>query len=317
MQNLFVEQYKFEHFIEVGPSPMLVGMATRTLKAKYKTKDDSTGHVWRVFCASKGEKEIYYQFEDEPEAISEPDVPTKAANPASALVTTAPVVVAVPPTANASPAVSIKDVPICTINILAVIVSQKLKKQLSEVSLSKSIKELSNGKLTLQNKIMGDLQGKFSSAPDKGEKLLLEELGVTLRSGHSGNLSKYSTGLVSRAIGGKIPGGFNISSVKSHFSKTWGLGPQCANTVLLITTTMDLVNCLGFEAKGKAWLIAAAQVYAQCVGISPSSNSGNGGSGCSSGGAVMNSDKFLKFQAEQHDLTHQQINLYSHYLKDC
>jgi len=49
--------------------------------------------------------------------------------------------------------------------------SQKLKKQLSEVPLSKSIKELSNGgKSTLQNEIMGDLQGEFSSAP---EELLL------------------------------------------------------------------------------------------------------------------------------------------------
>ena len=85
--------------------------------------------------------------------------------------------------------------------------------------------------------------------------------------------------------------------------------------MLLITTTMDLVNRLGFEAEGNAWLDAAAQVYAQRVGISPSSGSGDGGSGCSSGEAVMNSEEFLKFQAEQHDLTHQQINLYSRYLK--
>ena len=46
------------------------------------------------------------------------------------------------------------------------------------------------------------------------------------------------TGLVSRAIGGKIPGGFNISSAKSHLPKTWGLGPQCADTVLLIATSV-------------------------------------------------------------------------------
>ena len=122
MQDLLFEQYKFERFIEVGPSPTLVGMATRTLKAKYETKDDSTGHVWQVFCASKDEKEIYYQFEDEPEAISEPDAPTKAANPASAPVAAAPVVVATPPTANASPAASIEDVPIRAVDILAVIV---------------------------------------------------------------------------------------------------------------------------------------------------------------------------------------------------
>ena len=219
-QDLFFKQYKFERFIKVGPSSTLVGMATCTLKAKYETKDDSTGHVQRVFCASKDKKEIYYQFEDEPEAISEPDVPAEAANPASAPVAAAPVVVAAPLTANASPAASIKDVPICAVDILAVIVSWKLKTQLSEVSLSKSIKELYNGKSTLQDEFMGDLQGEFSSVPDKGEDLPLEEFGVALGSGHSGNLGKYSAGLVLHAIGGKIPGSFNISSAKSHLFKT-------------------------------------------------------------------------------------------------
>ena len=143
-------------------------MATRTLKANYETKDDSTGHVHQVFCASKDQKEIYYQFEDEPEADPEPDAPAEAANPSPTLVAAAPVVVAgLPPTITAGPAASIKDV-------------------------------------------------QFSSAPDKGEELPLEELGAARGSGHSGNLSKYSTGLMSRAIGGKMPGGFNISSAKSH-----------------------------------------------------------------------------------------------------
>ena len=93
--------------------------------------------------------------------------------------------------ATASPAISIENVPICAVDILAIIVSQKLKKQLSEIPLSKSIKELSNSKSTLQNEIMGNLQGEFSSAPDKGEELLLEELGAALGSGHSGNPGKY------------------------------------------------------------------------------------------------------------------------------
>ena len=67
------------------------------------------------------------------------------------------------------------------------------------------------------------LQGEFSTAPDKGEELTLEKLGAALGYGHSGDLGKYSTGLVSCAIGGKMPGGFNISSAKSHLSKTCGV----------------------------------------------------------------------------------------------
>lgn len=312
-QDLFFEQYKFERFIEIGPSPTLTGMAVRTLKAKYEAKDDSTSRVRRVFCASKDQKEIYYQFEDEPDVTPQPDAPAETTT--SAPIPVVAVATPIPPPTTANPAASIEDVPIRAVDILAVIVSQKLKKQLNEIPLSKSIKDLSNGKSTLQNEIMGDLQAEFSSAPDKGEELPLEELGAALGSGHSGNLGKYSTGLMSRAIGGKMPGGFNISSAKAHLSKTWGLGPQRADAVLLVATTMEPAKRLGSEAEGKAWLDAAAQVYAQRVGISLSAGGGGGSAGGSSGGAVMNSEEFLKFQAEQHEFAHQQINLYSRYLK--
>lgn len=55
-------------------------------------------------------------------------------------------------------------------DILAVIVAQKLKKRVDEVPLRKSIKDLVGGKSTLQNKILGDLQHEFTSVPEKGEK---------------------------------------------------------------------------------------------------------------------------------------------------
>ena len=162
---------------------------------------------------------IYYQFEDELEAAPEQDTPAEAANSTPVPVIAAPGVNAAPP-ATASPLASIEDVPIRTVDILAIIVSQKLKNQLSEIPLFKLIKELSNGKPTLQNEIMGDLQGKFSSTPDKCEELMLEKLGTALES-----------------------------------------GPQCADTVLLIATTMEPTKRLCSEAKGKAWLDTAARVY--------------------------------------------------------
>jgi hypothetical protein len=76
--DLLFGQYKFERFIETT----LAGMAVRTLKVKYEAKDDSTSVVRRVFCASKHQKEIYYQFEGELEAISEPDAAGETAPPA-------------------------------------------------------------------------------------------------------------------------------------------------------------------------------------------------------------------------------------------
>jgi fatty acid synthase subunit alpha, fungi type len=158
-QDLFFEQFKFERFAEIGPSPTLTGMAARTLKAKHEAKDDSTGPVRCVFCVLKDQKEIYYQFEDESEVTSEPDVPPEAATSSPAPVAAAPAVVTPPPvpTATASPATSIEDAPIRAVDILAAIVSQKLKKQFSEIPLSKSVKDLSNGKSTLWALSLGKL----------------------------------------------------------------------------------------------------------------------------------------------------------------
>jgi hypothetical protein len=112
---------KFGRLIEVGPSPTLAGMATRTLKAKHEAKDDSTVPVRRVFCASKDQKKIYYQFDDEPEATSESDAPAEAANPATTPAAAPLVDAARPPTATIGPDASIEDVLIRGVDILAVI----------------------------------------------------------------------------------------------------------------------------------------------------------------------------------------------------
>jgi len=309
-QDLLFTQYHFERFIELGPSPTLTGMATRTLKAKYEAQDDAMSRKRIILCHAKNVREIYYQFEDEA-------VETPAAE-ASPEPTSTPVVVAVSaPVASAPPAgpvTSIEDVPIKASDILLSIIAQKLKKKIEEVPTGKSIKDLVGGKSTLQNEILGDLQLEFSSAPEKGEELPLEELGSSLGVGHSGTLGKYTSGLVSRMIGGKMPGGFNSSAIKTHLAKTWGLGSSRADAVLLLGTTMEPAKRLSSEAEGKAWLDTVVAIYAKRSGISLSSGGAGGASGGSGGGATINSEEFLKFRAEQEQFAAQHIELYMRYL---
>jgi len=312
-QDLLFTVHDFERFIEIGPSPTLTGMATRTLKAKYEAGDDSVSRTRAILCHAKHTKEVYYQFEDE--VVAEDTTPTP--NPVVGSVPTPVTVVQTPiAPAPAAAAASIEDAPIKSLEILTVIIAQKLKKSTNEVPLSKSIKDLVGGKSTLQNEILGDLGQEFSSAPEKGEELPLEELGAALGVGFSGTLGKYTTGIVSRLIGGKMPGGFNLSAIKSYLSKSWGLGPQRADGVLLLGTTMEPAKRLGSEAEAKTWLDGVVALYAQRSGVALSSASSDGsGGGGGGGGAVMNSEEFLKFQAEQHQFAAQQIELYSRYLK--
>ncbi|KAJ3909294.1 fatty acid synthase alpha subunit reductase [Lentinula edodes] len=310
-QDLLFSHFNFERLIELGPSPTLTGMATRTLKAKYELQDDCVSLKREILCHAKHSKEIYYLFEDEAVAESVPvEVTESVAAPVTA--TAVPLPVAVP----TGPAVSIEDVPVKSSDILLANVAQKSKKQISDISTSKSIKDLVGGKSTLQNEILGDLQQEFSSAPEKGEELPLDELGPALGFGHSGTLGKYTTGLVSRLVGGKLPGGFNSSAVKAHLSKTWGLGPQRADGVLLLGTTMEPAKHLGSEVEAKTWLDGVVSAYAQRSGISLASpGAGGGGGGGGSGGAVINSEEFTKFQAEEERFAAQHIELYMRYLK--
>jgi fatty acid synthase subunit beta len=131
------KNFDFQRFIEIGPSPTLTGMATRTLKAKYEDQDDSITHPRAILCHAKNAKDIYYQFEDElvaPEAAAVVSVASSAP--------LAPIAVSAP----SGPATSIEDVPIKASDVLNVIVAQKLKKKVEEVPLSKSIKDLVGGK---------------------------------------------------------------------------------------------------------------------------------------------------------------------------
>ena len=146
-QDLLFTAFDFEHLIELGPSPTLTGMATRTLKAKYESVDGCVSRTRTILCHSKNVKEISYQHEDELEAPAADDAASAAATPAGAAA--AAPVAAAPVAAPSGPVASIDDVPVKAIDILLVVVAQKLKKRVDEIPLSKSIEDLMGGKLTL------------------------------------------------------------------------------------------------------------------------------------------------------------------------
>ena len=56
----------------------------------------------------------------------------------------------------------------------------------------------------------------FRSTPEKGEELPPEEPGGALGVGFPENLGKYTTGLASRPIGGKMRGGFNLRAIEFY-----------------------------------------------------------------------------------------------------
>ncbi|GAA5878476.1 hypothetical protein JCM8547_005957 [Rhodosporidiobolus lusitaniae] len=274
-QDILFKDFKFERLIELGPSPTLTGMATRTQKLKYDGHDSSLGIKRSIYCIAKHQKEIYYQLDDVSGGEEAP-APAAAA-PAAPAPKAAPAPVAAappPPPPSAGPAAAVADEPLKAVDTLRIIIAQKLKKPVAEVPLTKTIKDLVGGKSTLQNEILGDLQGEFASAPEKGEEMPLAELGAALQQGYSGKLGKYTTGLVSRMIGAKMPGGFGLSAVQGHLGKTYGLGAGRIDGVLLFALIQEPAKRLGNEAEAKGWVDSVAQGYASFAGISLSAAGG-------------------------------------------
>ena len=291
-------------------------MATRTLKAKYEAQDGAISLRREIYCAAKNQKEVYYAFEDEPEEAAPAESTSKSAAPvAAAAVAAAPAPVAVAaPAPSAGPAAAVEDVPPKAVDTVRIIVAQKLKKPASEIPLSKSLKELSGGKSTLQNEILGDLQVEFASAPEKAEDLPLDELGAALNVGYAG-LGKHAMALTNRMAASKFPGGFNISAARTHLNKQWGLGPLRTDSALFFGVVSEPPKRLGSEAEAKAFLDALVQSYATYSGISLSTpGAGGGGAGGAGAGAVMNSEEFDKFVLKQEEQAEREIELLSRYL---
>ncbi|KAI9205069.1 fatty acid synthase [Polychytrium aggregatum] len=266
-QDRFFREYDVERFIEVGPSPVLCGMAGRTLKIKYEAYDDAVTARRVTLCTTKDRKDIYYQYEDA--APAEPEAaPAAPAAAAAAAPAPAPVAVAAPaPVAVAAGSVS--DEPVSAKEILLVLVAHKLKKPLAEIPLNKSIKDLVGGKSTLQNEILGDLGAEFGNVlADKAEENALGEIANALQNGHSGALGKTSSGLINKLVSGKMPAGFGMGQVKAHLKAAHGLGPKRTEGALLHGLLSEPASRLSSEADAKAWLDATASSYAAKVGIS-------------------------------------------------
>ncbi|THC97468.1 hypothetical protein EYZ11_003056 [Aspergillus tanneri] len=311
-QDVILAEQRTERIVEIGPADTLGGMARRTIASKYEAYDAATSVQRQILCYNKDAKEIYYDVdpvEEEPEMAAAPAASIPAPAPA---VATAPV--SLPP-ASTGPAAAVEDAPVTAVDVLRTLVAQKLKKSLSDVPLSKAIKDLVGGKSTLQNEILGDLGKEFGSTPEKPEDTPLDELGASMQATFNGQLGKQSTSLIARLVSSKMPGGFNITAVRKYLETRWGLGTGRQDGVLLLALTMEPASRIGSEPDAKAYLDDVANKYAVNAGISLSVPTNSGDNGGSNGGMIMDPAAIDALTKDQRALFKQQLEIIARYLK--
>ncbi|KAI0464498.1 3-oxoacyl-[acyl-carrier-protein] synthase [Komagataella kurtzmanii] len=315
-QDVFLKDYNTERVVEIGPSPTLAGMASRTIKAKYESYDAALSLQRQVLCYAKDTKEIYYT--PDPADIAPPikeEAETSAAATSSSVPAAAAPVSAAPAAAPSGPVAEIPDEPVKAALVLHVLVAHKLKKSLDAVPLSKAIKDLVGGKSTVQNEILGDLGKEFGSTPEKPEDTPLQELAEQFQDTFPGSLGKQTGSLVNRLMSSKMPGGFSLSVARKYLQTRWGLGPGRQDSVLLVALVNEPGARLSSDGEAKEFLDSCAQKYASGAGITLAQAAAGGAGSSGAGGAVIDAEAFEELTKDNRVLARQQLEVLARYLK--
>ncbi|KAJ2537857.1 fatty acid synthase alpha subunit Lsd1, partial [Coemansia sp. RSA 1853] len=312
-----------QRMVEIGPSPVLCGMAAKTLEVVSKPKRAELLHIERdhdtVFYVQPGSKPLdnsnvaattatrdtETQLEESTKPTLKPDSNPANSEPSQpplqqqdVLETNAPIV----------------DQPMLVLDVILAIIAFKAKKPLGDISIQQSIKSLVAGKSTFQNELLGDLQKEFGNKiPDKAEEMSLQELASAVGSS-GGSLGKCTQPLVARMFNSKMPGGFSLAQTRSTLQTLYGLGPLRQDALLLVALTMEPASRLTSEAEASAWLNTVAQTYAARVGISYVASSGSSG-GAGGQGAVpaISSAEMQKIRQKEIAHIQQQIQVLARY----
>ena len=149
-QDVILAENRTERIVEIGPANTLGNMARRTLTSKYEAYDAATSVQRQILCYGKDSDEIYYDVDVQEEQQSAPESnkpPANSSAPALPIQSAAPPVAATPASSqNAGAAAPVDDSPVTSVDILRALIAQKLKKPLTEIPLSKAIKDLVGGK---------------------------------------------------------------------------------------------------------------------------------------------------------------------------
>jgi fatty acid synthase subunit alpha len=147
-QDVILAEKTTERIVEIGPADTLGVMAKRTIASKYEAYDAAKSLQRQILCYNKDAKQIYYDVdpvEDEPEPAAATSA--SAASPSAPAPSSAPAAAAPPrPPPSAGPAAQVPDAPVTAVDIVRTLIAQKLKKSLTDIPLSKAVKDLVGGK---------------------------------------------------------------------------------------------------------------------------------------------------------------------------
>ncbi|KAJ1770836.1 fatty acid synthase alpha subunit Lsd1 [Coemansia sp. RSA 1843] len=262
--------------IEIGPNSTLCRMAEGTLALLGLDSQVSVLHVL------SNESTVFYQ---DPEEDASPKETTA---PAELL----PLECIAPSESDPEDPETIDidggppvDVPLTALDIICATIAQKLRVPLASVHGTQTVRELTGGKSTLQNEILGDLLKEFTTGearsaadlaatvPDQPDELTLAQLAQIIGASFTGSQlsGKHTTMQVARLFSNKMPGAFSQSAFRTALADEFGgklKQRHVQDGVLLTALTMEPTTRLGGIPAARKWMHSVVKVFAENAGIS-------------------------------------------------
>ncbi|KAE8402874.1 hypothetical protein BDV37DRAFT_284368 [Aspergillus pseudonomiae] len=207
------------------------------------------------------------------------------------------------------------DVALSSSNIVLAMTAQKLRRPFDKVSMGKTIRELSGGKSTLQNELVGDFVAEFGKVPEEAEDMTLAALGEALQGAFVGKPAKQMTTLIARLISRKMPAGFNQNSMQDYICSRWGFSKTHCLVPICLATTIEPPARLANADAAQAYLDELVSRYALLQGISLASADGlcsDRSEAMPSPGGFSNQEILYK---EQHSYHRKHFDILAKYLQ--
>ncbi|KAJ1759773.1 hypothetical protein LPJ58_002093, partial [Coemansia sp. RSA 1591] len=326
-QDRLFGEFAAEQIIEIGPSATLCRMAEGSLMIAGLEKQIAVKHIFRdqddiyytnaILAAEENAAKALLATQSAEKQAPEPvqkEAPEAVAKQAPVVTETAP--------ANQEQETASPDVPLTAVDVVRVVIAQKTKRTLDEIPADKTVKELTGGKSTLQNEILGDLLKEFGAStgqiPDRPDEMPLHELAVKFGASFTGTLGSHTSAQVSRMFSTKMPGSMSQTAAREWLTQEHGLlKAHQHESVLLVALTMEPTSRLDGTPAATEWLTRVACEYARLFGVTLATQSSKrlaGGSQNSAASSMISSAELKALQLQQRSLAMQQLEVYARHL---
>jgi fatty acid synthase subunit alpha len=291
--------------IEVGPSKVLTNLADKTWKKTFALQDTCTSKTRTLLSHSNDLSALEYEYatqDDEPEVVETAavelpkPVPMKEAQ------------------SHREPVV-VHDIPLKAIDLVNVIVAHKLKKPFDQLSLETPIRDLCQGKSTLQNEIVGDLSAEFSSIPSDVEDHSITALAAILERNFNQGIGKHVSNLISRLVSSKMPGGFSQASARDYLESYWGMGSQLQKSVICAAVTIQPSDRLQSVEAAREFFDSVTKRYSAFTGAHFNPRDPNSPGGSAAQGLTIDAEQMKTIMADEDKYLRKQHTVLSKHLK--